>query len=73
MSETRGLDIDFRRVVAHPGGKPSIPYTMLAYVNPGDEVIYPSPGFPVYESWVTFVGAKPVPIRICKEVRPASP
>jgi aspartate/methionine/tyrosine aminotransferase len=37
---------------------------MLAYVNPGDEVIYPSPGFPVYESWVTFVGAKPVPMRL---------
>jgi aspartate/methionine/tyrosine aminotransferase len=64
VSETRGLDIDFRRVVAHPGGKPSIPYTMLAYVNPGDEVIYPSPGFPVYESWVTFVGAKPVPMHL---------
>ncbi|MGD8331645.1 MAG: aminotransferase class I/II-fold pyridoxal phosphate-dependent enzyme [Acidobacteriota bacterium] len=64
VSETRGLDIDFRRVVVHPGGKPSIAYTMLSYVNPGDEVIYPSPGFPVYESWVTFVGAKPVPMRL---------
>jgi len=64
VSETRRLDIDFRRVVAHPGGKPSIAYSMLAYVNPGDEVIYPSPGFPVYESWVTFVGAKPVPMRL---------
>ena len=58
VSETRGLDVDFRRVVVHPGGKPSIAYTMLAYVNAGDEVIYPSPGFPIYESWVTFVGAK---------------
>jgi len=67
ISETRGLDIDFRRVVVHPGGKPSIPYTMLTYVNPGDEVIYPSPGFPVYESWVTFVGAKPVPFRLKEE------
>ena len=67
MSETRGLDIDFRRVVVHPGGKPSIPYTMLTYVNPGDEVIYPSPGFPVYESWVTFVRAKPVPFRLKEE------
>lgn len=64
VSETRGLDIDFRRVVVHPGGKPSIAYTMLSYVNPGDEVIYPSPGFPVYESWVTFSGAKPVPMRL---------
>lgn len=64
VSETRGLDVDFRRVVVHPGGKPSIAYTMLAYVNAGDEVIYPSPGFPIYESWVTFVGAKTVPMRL---------
>ena len=64
VSETRRLDVDFRRVVVHPGGKPSIPYTMLAYANRGDEVIYPSPGFPVYESWVTFVGAAPVPMRL---------
>jgi aspartate/methionine/tyrosine aminotransferase len=64
VSETRGLEVDFRRVVVHPGGKPSIAYTMLAYVNPGEEVIYPSPGFPVYESWVTFSGAVPVPMRL---------
>lgn len=64
VSETRRLDVDFRRVVVHPGGKPSIAYTILAYVNPGDEVIYPSPGFPVYESWVTFAGAVPVPMRL---------
>ncbi len=64
VSETRGLDIDFARVVVHPGGKPSIAYTMLTYVNPGEEVIYPSPGFPVYESWVTFSGAQPVPMRL---------
>jgi len=64
VSETRGLDVDFRRVVVHPGGKPSIAYTMLTYVNPGEEVIYPSPGFPVYESWVTFSGAKPVPMHL---------
>ena len=64
VGKTRGLDIDFRRVVVHPGGKPSIPYTILAYANPGDEVVYPSPGFPVYESWVTFVNAKPVPMRL---------
>ena len=64
VSETRGLDIDYRRVVVHPGGKPSIPYTLLAYANPGDEVIYPSPGFPVYESWVTFCDAQPVPMRL---------
>ncbi|MFQ5743719.1 MAG: pyridoxal phosphate-dependent aminotransferase [Acidobacteriota bacterium] len=64
VSETRGLDIDWRRVVVHPGGKPSIAYSLLSYVNPGDEVIYPSPGFPVYESWITFLGAKPVPLKL---------
>ena len=64
VSESHGLDIDWRRVVVHPGGKPSIGYTMLAYVDRDDEVIYPSPGFPVYESWVTFVGAQPVPLRL---------
>ena len=64
VSETRGLDVDFRRVVVHPGGKPSIAYTMLAYVNPGDEVIYPSPGFPIYESMIEFSGAKAVPIEL---------
>jgi aspartate/methionine/tyrosine aminotransferase len=64
VSETRGIDVDMNRVVVHPGAKPSITYTLLTYVNPGDEVIYPSPGFPVYESWVTFVEAKPVPLRI---------
>ncbi|MFW6198214.1 MAG: pyridoxal phosphate-dependent aminotransferase [Acidobacteriota bacterium] len=67
VSETRDLDVDWRRVVVHTGGKPSIGYTMLTYVEPGDEVIYPSPGFPVYESWVTFVGARPVPLRLREE------
>ena len=67
VGETRGLEVDWRRVVVHPGGKPSIGYTMLAYVEPGDEVVYPSPGFPVYESWVTFVDAKPVPLRLREE------
>lgn len=67
VGESRDLDIDWRRVVVHTGGKPSIGYTMLTYVEPGDEVIYPSPGFPVYESWVTFVGARPVPLRLRAE------
>jgi aspartate/methionine/tyrosine aminotransferase len=55
------------RVVVTPGAKPPIGYTMMAYVEPGDEVIYPSPGFPIYESWVTFVGAKPVPLHLSEE------
>src|SRR5579871_3639061 len=62
IARTRGIEADASRVVVTTGGKPSIGFTMQAYVNPGDEVIYPSPGFPIYESWVTYVGGKPVPL-----------
>ncbi len=62
VSQSRGIDVDPAQVVVTPGGKPTIGYTFQTYVDPGDEVIYPSPGFPIYESWATFVGAKPVPI-----------
>ncbi len=64
VSRTRGIDVEPQRVVVTTGAKPPISFTMMAYVNPGDEVIYPSPGFPIYESWVTFVGAKPVPLHL---------
>lgn len=64
VRESRGIDATSDRVVVTPGAKPPIGYTMLTYVEPGDEVIYPSPGFPIYESWVTFVGAKPVPLHL---------
>lgn len=67
VGESRGIDVDWRRVVVHTGAKPSIAYTMMTYVDPGEEVVYPSPGFPVYESWITFVGAKPVPLRLREE------
>ena len=61
VGRSRGFSVDPNQVVVFPGAKPSIAYTMLTYVDPGDEVIYPSPGFPIYESWVIYVGAKPVP------------
>lgn len=64
VHETRGVPVDPAQVVVTPGAKPPISYTMMSYVSPGDEVIYPSPGFPIYESWVTFLGAKPVPIHL---------
>ena len=64
VKRTRGIEVDPREVVVTPGAKPPSSYTMMTYVNPGDEVIYPSPGFPIYESWVTFVGAKPVPLHL---------
>jgi aspartate/methionine/tyrosine aminotransferase len=54
VTRTRGIAADPGRVIITTGGKPSIGFTMQAYVDPGDEVIYPSPGFPIYESWVTY-------------------
>ena len=64
IEETRGIPADPTRIVVTTGAKPPISYTMMSYVNPGDEVIYPSPGFPIYESWITFVGATPVPLHL---------
>ena len=62
VQRTRGIDVTSERVVVTPGAKPPIGYTLQTYVDPGDEVVYPSPGFPIYESWVQFVGAVPVPL-----------
>jgi aspartate aminotransferase len=67
LRTTRGLEVDPARVVVTAGAKPPIGLTVLTYVNRGDEVIYPSPGFPIYESWVRFVGAVPVPLRLREE------
>ena len=64
VTETRGAQVDPQQIVVTAGAKPPISYTMMTYVDPGDEVIYPSPGFPIYESWVTFVGAVPVPLHL---------
>ena len=54
-------------IVVFPGAKPAIGLVQQAYCNPGDEVIYPSPGFPIYESFVRYVGAKPVPLQLQEE------
>jgi aspartate aminotransferase len=67
VERTRGLQVDPSRIVVTAGAKPPIGLSVLTYVNRGDEVIYPSPGFPIYESWVTFVGARPVPLRLREE------
>jgi aspartate/methionine/tyrosine aminotransferase len=64
MGESRGLSISPDRVVVFPGGKPPIGFTQQTYCDPGDEVIYPSPGFPIYESFTTYLGAKPVPLHL---------
>lgn len=62
MGRGRGLDIDPRRVVVYPGSRPSIGLTQHAYVRAGDEVVYPTPGYPLYESFVEYVGGTPVPV-----------
>jgi aspartate/methionine/tyrosine aminotransferase len=60
----RGLDVTPDRVVVFPGGKPPIGLSQEVYCNPGDEVIYPSPGFPIYESFTAYLGLKPVPLHL---------
>ena len=52
------------QVVVFPGGKPSIGMAQQVYCDPGDEVIYPSPGFPIYESFIRYVRAVPVPLHL---------
>ena len=61
-AETRGVPVSPEQVVVTPGAKPIMFFTIVALVNRGDEVIYPNPGFPIYESVINFVGGVPVPI-----------
>lgn len=67
LSTTRGLSISPDNVVIAPGAKPFIYWALLTCVEPGDEVIYPEPGFPIYRSLIEFIGAKPVPMHIRPE------
>ncbi len=68
VSSTRGIPVVPEEVVVVPGGKPTLFFTMLACVEEGDEVIYPLPGYPIYESMINFVGAKAVPLRLREEM-----
>jgi aspartate/methionine/tyrosine aminotransferase len=67
VSRTRGVQVAANEVVVVPGGKPIIFYSTLALADVGDEVIYPDPGFPIYESMIHYVGAKAVPIALHEE------
>jgi aspartate/methionine/tyrosine aminotransferase len=67
VSRTRGVKVLPEEVVVVPGGKPIIFFSILALADVGDEVIYPNPGFPIYESMINYVGAKAVPIRLREE------
>ena len=64
ISQTRGVKVTSDEVVVVPGGKPVIFFTILALVDEGDEVIYPNPGFPIYQSMIDYMGGSAVPIRL---------
>ena len=68
VSRTRKVPVAPEEVVVVPGGKPIMFYVITALAEEGDEVIYPNPGFPIYESMINFVGAKAVPIRLREEL-----
>lgn len=67
VSRSIGVPCTSDEVVIVPGAKPTIFYTFMALVEEGDEVIYPNPGFPIYESMINFLRAKPVPIHLREE------
>ena len=67
ISKTRGIKAEADEVVVTPGAKPIMFFSIFALVNPGDEVLYPNPGFPIYESLINFVEAKPVPVPLSEE------
>ncbi|MCX2727743.1 pyridoxal phosphate-dependent aminotransferase [Thermomicrobium sp. 4228-Ro] len=68
VSRTRGIPVDPDQVVVTPGGKPIMFFTILALAEDGGEVIYPDPGFPIYESVIRFAGATPVPLPLREEL-----
>lgn len=61
VSASHGIDYNMENVAIQPGGKPTIGKFMLALMNPGDEVLYPNPGYPIYESQIEFHGGRAVP------------
>jgi aspartate aminotransferase len=66
-SARKGFPVDSSRVVVTPGAKPVMSFAIMALAEPGDEVIVPDPGFPIYESMTRFMGATPVPIPLREE------
>jgi aspartate/methionine/tyrosine aminotransferase len=71
IAADRGIPATAANVVVTPGAKPIMFFTMLAVLDPGDEAIYPNPGFPIYESVIQYTGAKavPIPLRMANEFR----
>ena len=62
VADTRGISVSGDNVVVTPGGKPIMFFALLALAEHGDEVLYPNPGFPIYESMIDFSGAEAVPM-----------
>jgi aspartate aminotransferase len=60
----RGVRATPEMVVVTPGAKPILFFVVLALVDSGDEVLYPNPGFPIYESMIRYIGGVPVPVRL---------
>ncbi len=67
ISKTRDIDVELEEVVVTPGAKPIMFFSILALANPGDEILNPNPGFPIYESVINFVGAQQIPIPLKEE------
>lgn len=67
IAKDRGIDVGPENVVIVPGGKPIIFFPLTALIDPGDEVIYPNPGFPIYESVIRFLEGKAVPLKLAEE------
>ncbi len=67
ISESRGIEVGPEEVVVTPGAKPIVFDSILSCINEGDEVIYPNPGYPIYESVINFIGGKPVSLPLLEE------
>ncbi|HSO98835.1 MAG TPA: pyridoxal phosphate-dependent aminotransferase [Solirubrobacteraceae bacterium] len=67
MSRARGIEIPAERVLVGNGAKPFLFFTVLAVCEPGDEVVFPDPSFPIYESAIRWAGATPVPLALREE------
>ena len=67
LRETRGIQATPERIVVFPGAKPPIGLCQQTYCDAGDEIVYPSPGFPIYESFTNYFGARPVPVHLKEE------
>jgi aspartate aminotransferase len=67
QTERQGYEVSPDSVIVTPGGKPVMFFTIMALVEEGDEVIYPNPGFPIYESMIRYMGGTPVPMQLNEE------